>query len=232
VKQLQTRGIVLSRTDYGEADRIITVLTPEQGKLRLMARGVRKPKSKLAGGIELFSISDLTFIRGRGDIGTLISSRLDKHYGRIVQDIGRVQLGYDLIKLLNRSTEDEPEPEYFDVMSQALQALDEPDVEPALTRSWFDAQLLRLAGHAPNLRTAADGSALQPDAAYTFDPEHMAFVSRKQGSYDAGHIKLLRLLFSDHPPQEIAKVGGVYAALSAAAPLLRTMSQAQGLAYS
>jgi DNA repair protein RecO (recombination protein O) len=109
VNQILTRGIVLSRTDYGEADRILTLLTPDQGKIRLIAKGVRKIKSKLAGGIELFSVSDVTFIRGRGDIGTLVSARLDTHYGTIVKDIERVQLGYDLIKQINKSTEDQPE---------------------------------------------------------------------------------------------------------------------------
>jgi DNA repair protein RecO (recombination protein O) len=82
VKSLQTKAIVLSRTDYGEADRILTFLTPHEGKLRLMARGVRKAKSKVAGGIELFSTSDISFLRGRGEIGTLISARLRKYYSR------------------------------------------------------------------------------------------------------------------------------------------------------
>ncbi|MDO8591465.1 MAG: DNA repair protein RecO, partial [bacterium] len=66
-----TQGIVLSRTDFGEADRILTFLTNDHGKVRAIAKGVRKSKSKLAGGIELFSISDLTLIIGRGEINTL-----------------------------------------------------------------------------------------------------------------------------------------------------------------
>src|ERR1700691_3575599 len=114
MKPLLTQGIVLKRVNYGEADRIVTFLTPERGKLSLMARGVRKVKSKLAGGIELFSVSDLTFIEGRRDIGTLISSRLETHYGSIIKNIDRVQLGYELIELLNRATEDHPESAYFD----------------------------------------------------------------------------------------------------------------------
>src|SRR3954464_12617433 len=128
MKQFLTKGIVLSRTDYGEADRILTLLTPEQGKLRLMARGVRRAKSKLAGGIELFSVSDITFIRGRGDIGTLISARLNKHYANIVKDIDRVQLGYELIKQLNKATEDEPEEGYFHLLNQALETLDNKEI--------------------------------------------------------------------------------------------------------
>lgn len=223
MNRLQTRGIILSRTDYGEADRIITVLTPDQGKLRLMARGVRKPKSKLAGGIELFSVSDLTFVRGRGEIGTLISSRLSKHYDRIVRDIGRVQLGYELIKLINRATEDEPEPEYFGTLENTLQALDDPAVSPELIRAWFSAQLLRLSGHNPNLKTDTDGQKLDPAATYNFDAEAMAFTLHARGAFTAGHIKTLRLLFSIHPPREIHKVTGLDGLVADTAPLIRTM---------
>ena len=69
-----TKAIVLSRVDYGDSDRIITILTPEYGKLSLMAKGVRKINSKLAGGIELFSVFDAGFVMGRGEIGRLTSS--------------------------------------------------------------------------------------------------------------------------------------------------------------
>jgi len=86
VNQIVTTAIVLSRLNYGEADRIITVITPDNGKLRLMAKGVRRVKSKLAGGIELFIVSSLTFIKGKGDIGTLVSSRLQTHFSSIVTD--------------------------------------------------------------------------------------------------------------------------------------------------
>lgn len=223
MNSLQTRGIILSRTDYGEADRIITVLTPGHGKLRLMARGVRKPKSKLAGGIELFSISDLTFIRGKGEIGTLISSRLSKHYGRIVQDIERVQLGYELIRLLNRATEDEPEPEYFELLENTLHALDNPNISLGLIRAWFSAQLLRLAGHSPNLHTDTDDKKLEPDTDYNFDIEAMAFTPQDRGGFTAAHIKTLRLLFSVHTPGDIHKVAGHEDLLKDIVPLIRTM---------
>jgi DNA repair protein RecO (recombination protein O) len=223
VNSLQTRGIILSRTDYGEADRIITVLTPDHGKLRLMARGVRKPKSKLAGGIELFSVSDLAFIRGRGEIGTLISSRLAKHYDRIVQDIQRVQLGYELIKLLNKATEDECETEYFEILENTLEALDDKAINTELLRTWFSAQLLSLSGHGPNLRTTADGAQLEPDSSYNFDTEAMAFTPNARGGFTAAHIKTMRLLFSTHTPKDIHKVQDLDSLLADTAPLIRTM---------
>lgn len=225
MKQLLTTGIILRRTDYGEADRILTVLTPDYGKLRLMARGVRKIKSKLAGGIELFSTSHVTYIAGKGEIGTLVSTRLIKHYGHIVQDIDRVQLGYELIKLLDKATEDQPEAEYYHLLEQAFAALDDQTVEPELIRTWFQAQLLRLAGHAPNLTTDTEGAKLNPDKTYNFDFEAMAFVSHDSGTYQASLIKALRLLFSSHGIAEITKVQGIEDALSGTSPLVRTMLQ-------
>lgn len=225
MNQLRTRGIVLKRTDYGEADRIVTMLTPEYGKLRLMARGVRKPRAKLAGGIELFSISDITFIRGRGEIGTLISARLGMHYGRIVADIERVQLGYDLLKLLDRATEDEPEPAYFSLLNQALAALNDPSVDRRLIRAWFGARLLRLAGHAPNLRTDAEGRPLAPAKGYTFDFDAMAFTPVDTGRFGAADIKFLRLLFGDTGVQAISRVTDLATLLDTVAPLVTAMER-------
>src|SRR3954471_22046155 len=106
--QYRTPAIILRRTDYGEADRIITFLTPDYGKVKGIAKGVRKSKSKLAGGIELFSVSDISFIKGRREIDTIVSTRLIKHYGNIVKNLDRTNLAYDLIKRLNKATEDAP----------------------------------------------------------------------------------------------------------------------------
>ena len=208
MNQLTTTAIVLARTNYGEADRIVTVLTPDYGKLRLMAKGVRKVKSKLAGGIELFSVSHITFIKGRGDIGTLVSARLDRHYGNIVSDIARVQLGYDLIKLINKTIEDEAEKEYFELLEQAFQALDDPANSDELVRMWFMAQLLRHGGHMPNLQTDSFGEKLNPHEAYEFDYDAMAFVQHDQGQLTADHIKFMRLIFSGNPPKILRQVKG------------------------
>jgi len=226
VKQLLTEGIILSRTDYGEADRIITLLTPEHGKLRLMAKGVRKVKSKLAGGIELFSVSHITFIQGKSDVGTLISTRLIRHYGHIVKNIDRVQLGYELIKMLNKATEDEPEPEYFTLMDEAFAALDDVTIDEQLIKVWFQAQLLKLAGHSPNLTADIAGSSLDPGETYTFDFDKMALAQNSAGQLSADHIKYLRLLFSSNPSQTLAKVQGSAALLNNLEPLMRTIVQA------
>lgn len=207
--QLVTDAIVLTRTDYGEADRIITLLTPDHGKLRLIAKGVRRVKSKLAGGIELFSVTNITYIKGRSEIGTLVSTRLQTHYGRIVQDLDRTMLGYDLIKQLNRATEDEPEPDYFELLQDAFVALDDPAISLDLIKLWFGAQLLRLAGHTPNLQTEPDGTKLAAGQSYEFSFDDSSFVARPDGAFRADDIKFLRVVFGSNQPHTLSKVMGV-----------------------
>lgn len=227
MRQIITKGIVLGRTDYGEADRIITLLTPDQGKLRLMARGVRRIKSKLAGGIELFSVSDITYMPGKGEIGTLISSRLDTHYGKIVQDIDRVQLGYELIKQLNKATEDKPEEDYFELLNTVFKELNNPSVPLELIKIWFQAQLLRLSGHTPNLQTDTEGRKLSVDRRYNFDFDNMAFIDHSAGRFTASHIKVLRLLFSGNPPGVLTQVQGIGGLLPTCGSVLLTMQHNQ-----
>lgn len=223
--QFVTEAIVLSRTDFGEADRILTLLTPQYGKLRLMAKGVRRVKSKLAGGIELFSVSTITFVKGRGDIGTLVSTRLVKHHGRIVEDLDRTMLGYELIKQLNKITEDNPEPAYFELLQQAFEALDDPSVPVVLIRFWFSVQLLNLGGHSPNLQTDNSGKKLNPDLMYSFDFESMSLSPAGQnGRLGAGHIKFLRLSLAN-PPSVLAQIKGAGQLLDELAPLVTTMLQ-------
>jgi DNA repair protein RecO (recombination protein O) len=201
VNQLVTTGIILGRTDYGEADRILTLLTPEYGKLRLLAKGVRRIKSKLAGGIELFSVSQLTFIKGRGEIGTVISTRLMTHYRTIVTDLDRTMLGYEFIKQIDKATEEGVEKEFFDLLQQAFEALDNATIPLSVVRLWFRMQLLDLNGRGPNLQTDDSGKKLQAGERYEFNSEHMAFrISDRDGRFTTDHIKVLRIARGYTPP--------------------------------
>lgn len=208
MKQLVSEAIILNRTDYGEANRIITLLTPQQGKLHLMAKGVRRVKSKLAGGIELFSVSTVTYIQGRKELGTLVSARLGRHYGGIVKDIQRTMLGYELIKRLDKATEDKPEEEYFNLLRDTFVALEDASVGLELVRLWFMMQLLRIGGHMPNLQTDIAGAKLQADQAYSFSFDDMAFAVTSKGPFSANHIKFLRLGFAGYPAKALGQVQG------------------------
>lgn len=201
----------------------MTLLTPDKGKVRVLVRGVRKSKSKLAGSVELFSVSEISFVQGRGDLATLVSARLLRHYGTIVQDINRTMAGYEFIKLLNKVTEDEPEPDYFELLQQVYDALDDKTIDLDLIHLWFYAQLLRIAGHTPNLQT--DSSTRQLDSAGTYEFAHddMAFNPRPDGQFVANHIKFLRLSFSGNPPRVLQKVKSADDLIISCLALLKTI---------
>lgn len=199
MNQTVTTGIILARFNYGEADRIITVITPDHGKLKLMARGVRKVKSKLAGGVELFSVSSLTFIRGKNDISMLVSSRLQTHFGNIVTDYSRTMAAYDVLKFLNKTTQDSCEDDYYHLLLHALMALNNKDIDPLLTKCWFMANLLKLLGNMPNLQADIAGAKLVIDKNYSFDYQEMTFYPQNGGAFSTSHIKALRLLFKSDP---------------------------------
>jgi DNA repair protein RecO (recombination protein O) len=226
MNQIVTKGIVLSRVNFGEADRIVTMLTPDHGKLRLMAKGVRRVKSKLAGGIELFSISDITFIRGRGDIGTLTSTRLQKHFSNIAKDIDRTMAGYELIKRLDKATEESPEPEYYDLLEKAFEALDDSEISLDVIWLWFTMQLLRHGGHTPNLQTDDSGKKLDAKSSYHFNHDNMAFAAHDNGKFGADHIKFLRLGFAGTQAKILQMVQGSGDLTRSVLPLVNEMASA------
>jgi DNA repair protein RecO (recombination protein O) len=225
MRQLRTQAIILNRTDYAEADRIISFLTPDYGKLKAIAKGVRKPKSKLAGGIELFSTSDISFIPGRREISTVVSTRLIKYYVNIVKNLNATNTAYELIKRLDKATEDNPESAYFHLLQDAFEALDDPKIEPELVNLWFSMQLLRLSGHTPNLRTDDKNQKLSAEKKYHFDFEKMCFTADGRGKFSAGHIKLLRLGFSPNSAKSLSRITGTPKLTADTLPTVRAIAQ-------
>jgi DNA repair protein RecO (recombination protein O) len=226
MKRLNTRAIVLARTDYGEADRILTLLTPDQGKVKGIAKGVRKSKSKMAGGIELFSVSEVSYIIGKSEINTIISTRLVKHYGNIVKDLDRTNSSYDLIKIINKATEDHPEEAYFNLLRDGLQSMDDKTVDLNLINLWFRAQLLKLAGHTPNLKTDKAGNNLKADKTYDFDFERVGFIENTSGQFGVNEIKFMRLAFGNNQPKALQKVQNSEQLASGLLPLAQAILRA------
>ncbi len=225
MKQIVTPAIVLSRMNYGEADRILHVITPKQGKISILAKGVRRVKSKLAGGIELFSVNTITYIDGRSELKTLTSSRVEQHFGNIVHDITRTMFAYDALKLIHKVTEDAAEGEYFDMLSSLLVALNDPQSIVDALRVWLYIQLLATEGHVPNLRSDSAGKKLQEQTNYVFSFEDMAFTANSTGNFTDKHIKLLRLMLAIKEPQKLAQVQDLAVYVQALLPLTKTMAQ-------
>lgn len=212
MKPLRAHAIVLRRTNYGEADRIVQFLTPE-GKWSVLARGVRREKSKLAGGIELFAVSDIVMAAGKGDLGTLTSARLVHFYGHILEDYDRMQFGYEAIKQVARASETVDEPEWYGLLQETLAGLDVKTLPPALTETWFYVRYAALLGHELALYHDIDGQPLDSELSYNYDISEKGLRMKESGEMRADHIKFMRLLAAK-PLATVAQVGGVEAILS------------------
>jgi len=207
MNSLRTRAIVLRRTNYGEADRILQLLTPT-GKHSVMAKGVRREKSRLAGGIELFAICDVVISEGKGELGILTSARLVQFYGHIMQDYDRMQFAYTAIKLITKSSEMVDEPEWYDILSEVFMGLDAHSIALGLVQTWFYVHYAALLGHELSLYHDTNGEKLTATDTYRYDDTDQGFRKVAGGEIGAEHIKLLRLI-ATRPLKTLAQIGGL-----------------------
>jgi len=207
MKTTRTRAIVLRRTNYGEADRILQLLTPE-GRRSVMAKGVRREKSKLAGGIELLAISDVVIGEGKGELGILTSARLVQFYGHIVQDYDRLQFAYLVIKEVAKASEMVDEPEWYELLSEVLMALDAKSIQLDLVETWFYLHVASILGHELNLERDIEGNVFSVDKSYTYDVSEQGLRPSLNGAITPDHIKLLRLI-ATKSLKVLAQIGGV-----------------------
>lgn len=204
---LRTRAIVLRRTNYGEADRILQLLTPD-GKRSVMAKGVRREKSRLAGGIELFAISDVVIGTGKGHLGILTSARLVQFYRHIMEDYDRMQFAYTAIQLVSKASEMMDEPDWYDVLAEVLMGLDVQTISLDMIQTWFYLRHAALLGHELSLSRDIAGQKLSADARYRYDDAERGLREVENGELGPDHIKFLRLV-ATRPLQTLAQIGGI-----------------------
>jgi DNA repair protein RecO (recombination protein O) len=148
------QGIILRTMRLGEADRIVTVFTQGSGKVRAVAKGVRKTKSKFGGRLEPFTHVDLLLYRGR-ELDIVTQCETLTSFRGIREDYLRFAAGEAILEVTDRVAEDrERNVRQFMLLLGALRALSDGD-EPS---SVVDAYLLRtasLAGFRPHLRACA-----------------------------------------------------------------------------
>lgn len=162
-------ALVLRKVDYGEADRIYTLLTREHGKVGVIARGVRKPTSRLGPPLELFSRVDVQLARGHNlDVVTQVV-RLPGP--RMVVDIERTAYAGLVAELADRVCDDHnPAPDVYELAARALHDL-AVEADPRRASAWFCARALGVLGYTPLLGECASCQrTLEPEAA-PFAPE-------------------------------------------------------------
>lgn len=216
----QARGIVLKRTNLGEADKIVTFFTLDHGTLRAVARGVRRIKSKMAGHLEPFSLVELVIANGKS-LDVITSARLLKSREDLLKRYDTLPIIFLLGELVDKLTaEAEPQPDIFHLLSEALEAL-ERNAPPLIVELGYKLRLLAALGHRPELDACVVCHQKEAAAEYWFSPSLGGITDqscREAGSVAMSQraIKLWRLM-QHNPLVQVAAVQG--AALAAAESL-------------
>ena len=166
VRLYQTDAIVLRRHNLGEADRILTLYTPGHGKLRAIAKGVRRPNSRLAGHVELFSLTHFQLAVGR-ELDVVTQAETREPFRQVRAELERTSEAYYALDLVDRLTPERLENRgVYELLCALLRGLDAPRA-PQLARSWFAVHVLGALGYRPQLtQCVACQAPIEPGANY------------------------------------------------------------------
>lgn len=220
---IKTKAIVLRRTNLGEADRLLDLLTPT-GKITAYARSVRKEKSRLAGGIEMFCLSEVTIHHSPSrNRNVLTSAKMQNFYRNLLTDFGRLELASEILKRVSRASESVDNPDYFSLTYQSLESLDR-NFSPELVKAWFYLNFLKTKGEQINLLFDTNGEKLREDKTYVWDSNEAALKPLVSGKITSDHIKLMRLMLSS-PLSLISRVKNLDALLPEVLYVAKSLNQ-------
>lgn len=151
---LHDQGIVLRSYPFGEADRVVVLLSPNRGKLRTVAKGVRKTKSRFGGRLEPFTHVDLVMYEGR-NLDMITQVAIIEAFPALRADLDRVVAAGTMVEVADTvSAEQEPSLRLFLLLQRGLKALDAGPAHPDLVTS-FLLKAAAVVGVAPALEECA-----------------------------------------------------------------------------
>jgi DNA repair protein RecO (recombination protein O) len=154
-KRYSSEAIVLARRNFSEADRILTVVSKHYGKLVLMAKGVRKPKSRKRGSIEVFS--KIKFSAARGKVFDIVTEvEMISSYKKIRKNLKKVSLAYYLLEVVDRITQqEEKNGEIYKLLNDYLKRIENEKTLKTL-KNEFVSKILFLSGFWPKEKKSED----------------------------------------------------------------------------
>ena len=145
-----TNAIVLRRMNFSETDRIVTLYTREHGKIASIAKGSRKPISRLSGSTETLTYGKVALATGK-NLDIITQFEVKESFPRIREDLKRLAYGGYIAELVDVMTEDrQPSMNLFDLLLSTLYLLERPN-DPEKIARMFELKLMRQLGYEPAL---------------------------------------------------------------------------------
>ena len=221
----QADAIVLRRLDYGDADRILTLLTREHGKLAAIAKGARRSKARTGSSLDLFGRSRMMLAKGRNlDVVAQVERRGDVRH--IAGDLRRTAYAGLVSEIADKVLEDRhPVDDVFELVAGTLDRLNDVNRSARVDAAWFVMRMLDLLGYQPQLFDCAGCSQPLPEADAWFSPLLGGVLCHRCGAHDqagspvsVNSLKVLRVMASDQ--------GELFDRLRLPAPVLEQVEQA------
>lgn len=184
---INVEALVIRSTTYGESNKIITLYSKEMGKVGVMARGAKKPKSKLGPGSQLLTHGHYLYQKGRG-LGTLYQGEAIETFRYIKSDLKAMAYAAYMVDMVDKLTEEgEPFPSLYEWLLKLLELLEEKR-SPEVLRLIFDIRMLGLAGIAPELDQCASCGGM--DAPFSFSLAYGGFLCHHCSKKDERSVAL------------------------------------------
>ena len=150
-RTFRTTAIILKRRDFGEADRLLTLVTPQHGKLDAIAKGARKPTARKTGHVELFTRADMLINRGR-NLDIVSQAEMTEPYLALREDLRRGAYASYIAELLDKftATGDDDQGSLFELLDNSLQRLCR-DEDLRMVARYYEIRLLDEVGFRPEL---------------------------------------------------------------------------------
>lgn len=182
-------AVVLRRMSFGETDRILVLFTRCRGKLSAIAKGARRPLSKLGGGSEPFSQATVQLAVGQ-NLDVLTQCRVEKSFAGIRRDLAKVAYATYMLELADSGlTERQPQPELWDLLVASLTLLEEATTPDMLVRA-FELNAMRILGYEPQLWHCVRDERPVDMPGAAFHPLRGGMLCPRCASYGSGTVSL------------------------------------------
>ncbi len=169
-RNYQTEAIIIKKTKLGEADRILTLYTPYLGKIQAVAKGVRRPRSKMAGHLELLTHSLISLARGR-NLDTVTGTQTINSFLPLKSDLELAAHALYAVELVDQFTADDEENHpLFQLLLETLHNLCRGS-KSELTLRFFELHLLNEVGYRPQLHQCVSCRSPLKPVANSFSPD-------------------------------------------------------------
>ncbi len=151
MKHLKTEALVIRSQNYSEADKLLTLLTLERGKVPAIARGACKTKSKLAASVQLFTRGDFLLYMGK-TLATVTQGEIQESFHSLRYDLFKYAYGQYFCELTGRVLEEgEPCPQEYRLLLSSLEAMNNDTAYLEVLARSFELKLLKILGYPPYL---------------------------------------------------------------------------------